>query len=79
MEGIASLGISLYNGHSVNRWSHRLVAQDAGLSRRRHGFEPRWDHQTEKGPIPKKPRGRSYPVSTNPTHLTSKSLRIKIV
>ena len=27
------------------QWSHRLVAQDAGLSRRKHGFETRWDHQ----------------------------------
>ena len=25
--------------------SHRLVAQDTALSRRKRGFEPRWDRQ----------------------------------
>ena len=25
--------------------SHRLAAQDVGLSRRKHGFDSRWDHQ----------------------------------
>ena len=28
----------------TDTWSHRLVVQDAGLSRRKHGFESRWDH-----------------------------------
>src|SRR4030067_1066830 len=30
-------------------WSHRLVAQDTALSRRKRGFEPRWDRQGKQG------------------------------
>ncbi|GEM_PF-7127419 len=28
-----------------SKGSHRLAAQDVGLSRRKHGFDSRWDHQ----------------------------------
>src|SRR3989337_1782875 len=38
------------NPGSSARWSHRLVAQDTALSRRKRGFEPRWDrHENQRG------------------------------
>ena len=35
----------------ANLWSHRLAVQDTGLSRRRHGFESRWDYQEIHNPL----------------------------
>ena len=39
---------------------HRLEDQDTALSRRRHGFEPRWGHE-EDGPVEQPGRAR-HPV-----------------
>ena len=38
---------------------HRLVAQDAALSRRKHGFEPRWGHGAHGPARPKRPPSRT--------------------